>query len=200
MIILNKEEIEKISKIEGKILGSALKNKFKFVLEEKGEEGVLQVEKELEKLGYPIKLKEIKTFDFYPTKIDIFLLNIIKNIFNLSDEKIVEIGKHSAKISLIVKIMMKYFSSIERVAEEVGNYWKKHHTQGNLRKEKVDLQKKEIILVLENFIGHPLYCRYLEGFFWQIASYVILDIKNLKVKEIECVFNGSNFHKFKITW
>jgi hypothetical protein len=200
MALLSKEEIEEIEKIEGKIIGNASKNKFNFVLEKVGKEGIRKIEEEMRKIGHPIKYEEMKNFNWYPAKEDLYLTVIIKRLFNFSDDEIREMGRFNARISLIAKTMMRYFISIEKVAKEVGNYWRKYRTIGKLEAEKIDIENKEIVLVLKDFTGHPIFCRFLEGYFWQISSYVISEKENLKVEEIECVFKGGKVHRFKITW
>lgn len=199
MAIISKEEFEKIEQIKGEILGVALKGKLHFVLEKKGKKGLKKVEKELEKLGYPLKFKDLKSFQWYPEKLDYLLIVTIKNIFNFDDEIIHEMGRFNAKVSLVAKIMMRYFVSVERVAQEVGNYWARYRTVGKLETEEVNEKERYLILVLKDFTGHPVYCRYLKGYFWQIASYVVPKEK-LEVKEIECVFKGNKVHKFKFSW
>jgi hypothetical protein len=54
-------------------------------------------------------------------------------------------------------------------------------------------------LVLSDFTGHPVFCRILEGYFWQVISYVAPK-EGLKVEEIECTSREGKVHKFKVTW
>lgn len=200
MPLISKEEISEIEKNEGEVIGNALKNKLSFVLKTIGEDGVKRVEEEIAKLGYPLRYKEIKNFHWYPEKQDVLLIVLIKRLFNWDDEKIREMGRFNGRVSLIAKLMMRYFVSIERIARRVGEYWQKYRTIGTLEAEEVNTKEKRIILVLKNFTGHPDYCRFLEGYFWQIASYVVPGKEKLKVEESECVFKGSKVHRFKITW
>ena len=60
--MIPKEEIERIKSIPGEAMGASLKEDLRFILIKEGEEGLKRVEEELEKLGYPLKHNEIKTF------------------------------------------------------------------------------------------------------------------------------------------
>jgi hypothetical protein len=109
-------------------------------------------------------------------------------------------GQWAAKISFLARIMMRYFVSIERVAKEVGKYWRKAHSAGFLEVEEINKKEHFMIVALKDFNTITrAHCLYLEGYFWQIASY-ILPKENLKSKEIECPFQGGKIHKFKISW
>lgn len=200
MRILSEEENEIIEKARGEILGVALKGKFEFVLGRGGNRGVRKTEDALKSLGVDLKFKEVKSFQWYPEKWDLFLIAVIQKLFNYSNDDFRQMGRNSAKISLVAKFMMRYFVSIRKVTKEVGKYWAKYRTVGKLEAEEVDEKKKRIVLVLKDFLGYPAYCRFLEGYFWQIASYVISEREDLEVKEIECPFSGGKFHRFKITW
>jgi hypothetical protein len=68
-----------------------------------------------------------------------------------------------------------------------------------LEGEKFQEKEHYLELVLRDFSGHPSFCRVLEGYFWQIISYV-LPKENLKVEEIECPFSGGKAHRFKVSW
>ena len=196
---LSKDIIRQIKKNKGKAIGAGPKGNLEFVLLKEGIEKVREIERELEKLGYPLKFEAIRRFDWYPEAYNLFLLEIIKKILNWQDSEIREMGRFEARISLITKIMMKYFISPQRVLKEVGRYWRNYHTSGKLTVEEFDPKRKYGILTLKDFLGSPTLCRYLEGYFWQIASY-ILPRKNLKVREIECPFQGGKVHCFQIVW
>jgi len=203
MAIISKEEIEKIMGINGEVIGASLKEDMQFVLEKegkkKGEADLIRLEKEMAKLGYPISFDKIKSFQWYPLNTNMLYLAVAKEIFGWSDDVFRENGRFSARISLIARIMMKYFVSLKRCFREAGNFWQKYYTVGELKTEELDEKKHSAFLVLRDFVGHPNFCRILEGYFWQVVSYVAPKEK-LKVQEIECVFKGAKTHKFKVTW
>lgn len=199
MVLISKEEFKKLEREKGNVIGVALKNNFEFVLEKKGEAGIKKIEEQLKKIGFPLKYREIKSFQWFPEKMNLILLLVIRRTFNWDDEIMREMGRWTAKSSIITRIMMKYFVSLERVSKEINKYWRKYHTFGSLKPEIVDEKEKYAILALEgyNFVD-PSHCRYMEGYFYQIASY-ILPVENLKIEEIECSSEKGK-HRFKITW
>jgi hypothetical protein len=198
---LSEDFLEKLNlkEVKGKVIGIALKEDFLFILKEKGEEGVKKIEEEMEKLGFNLKFKEIKNFNWYPEEMNI-LLPVAQEVFGWQDEMMREMGRWTAKISFIAKLMLKYFISLNRIVKEIPGYWRKYHTKGDLEVEKFSKKEKSLILVLKNFntIAQS-HCRYLEGYFWQIASYMVPKEK-LKVEETECVFKNGKVHKFNINW
>lgn len=199
MATISQTEIEKIQKVEGEVIGTSFQEDARFIRQKEGEEGLRKLETEMERLGYPLKFKEIKNFQWYPLSLNLLYLAAAKNIFNWEDDIFREDGRFSAKVSLIAKIMMKYFISLRRCFSEAGNFWRKYYTVGNLKTEELNEKEHSAILVLRNFTGHPLLCRILEGYFWQVISYVAPKEK-LKVQEIECVSKEGKTHRFKITW
>ncbi len=198
--MISQEELAEIKKIPGKILGNPILNKFKFVRAKFGREGIERVEQRLKELNIDLNMKDLKDFEWHPQWLDVLVLKIITQEFNLKEEDLEEMGSFSARVSFIARLMMRYFVSIERVAKEASRYWRKYRTEGELRPIKVSEKDREVILKLEGFKGHPLYCPYFRGYFKQISSYVVPD-SNPTVKEVDCPFTtGSEDHLFKITW
>jgi hypothetical protein len=194
------KEKEELEKIEGKVIGLGILHDFQYVFKKEGKEGIEKLEKEMASFGFPLKFKEIKKFEWYDEKINFLLFLILEKIFHWKEEDFREMGRFGARVALITKIMMRYFVSLERIGKEVGKYWRKYHTLGDLKTEKIDEKERIVILSLENFEhGFSSHCRYLEGYMWQIVSYIVPK-ENLKVTEVECQFEGGKRHLFKITW
>lgn len=115
---LTKELTKKLMEIKGEARGVTLEIDGKYILKEKGEEGLKKLEDELEKLGYPIKYKEIKTFDYYPAGLRALSLLAIKKVFGFDIKKIKEIGFSGTKISLIIKFFIRYVFSFQKFFSE----------------------------------------------------------------------------------
>lgn len=194
-----KEEIKRLMEIKGEARGVHLKNDAEFVLKEKGKEGLEMVEKELEKMGCPIKYEKINQFDFYPVGLRVISLLAIKKTFNWSDEKIKELCRYAMKVSWIIKLLMRYFFSPERVLKEAPKIWEEYFTLGKLEVESYDLNKKYVILKIKNFNLHPLYCRCLEGVFLELGK-MIVKPKRITCREIECPFSKGKDHRYLIEW
>ncbi|OGZ17617.1 MAG: hypothetical protein A2Z78_00485 [Candidatus Nealsonbacteria bacterium RBG_13_36_15] len=199
MVLISKTEIEEIIKNKGEVIGASFKEDLEFILEKEGKEGLKKLEEEMKKLGYPIDFKKIKSFQWYPLSLNMLYLVVAKDVFDWPDDLFRENGRFSARISLIARIMMKYIISLERCFNEAGNFWQKYYTVGRLTTENFDKKNRTAFLVLKDFTGHPVFCHVLEGYFWQVISYVVPKEK-LKVKEIECIFKEGKTHKFQVTW
>jgi|YelNatPaOPRAMG01_1025707.scaffolds.fasta_scaffold08839_2 hypothetical protein len=197
---LTKEVAQKLMEIKGEVRGVVFKTDAEYVLKEKGEEGLKKVEEELEKLGYPIKYKEIKVMGFYPVGLRALSLLAIKKVFDFDEEKIREIGFFATKVSLIVKLFIRSFLSVERVFfKEAPRLWKKHWNVGELIPVELDEAKKYGILRLKNFSLHPIFCCFLEGYFAGVAQMVIKS-PQITCQETKCTFRGDEYHEYLIKW
>ena len=196
---LTKEIAKKIMEVKGEARGIHFKNDAEFILKEKGKEGLAMVEKELEVLGYPIIYKKISQFDFYPIGLRALSLLAIQKTFAWSDDEIKELCKYAMNFSWVIKLLMKYFSSIENVAQETSKTWSQYFTVGQAFVKEYDLEKKYAIIVIKDFRLHPVYCRCFEGVVPGVLNMVIAS-KKIVCQEIECVFNGGKEHKFLIKW
>jgi len=196
--MLSEDEIERIEETPGEIIGASLKEDIGFLIRKEGEKGVKRVEEELERIGHPLQLKKIKTFHWYPFYFTFFIHAINKDLFQWNDEDFRENGRLSAKLSVVLKIGIKYFISIERTLKHVNKAWRMYCTVGEVTS---DYHQDEhlIIITFTGFTGHPTFCRSLEGFAWQVFAYH-LPTDNLVVKEIECPFSGGSAHRFELKW
>lgn len=199
MAIIPDEEVKKIKEIKGEAIGASLKEDLQFILKKEGPEGLKKVEEEMKKLGYSLKLAEIKNFQWYPFFYNFLILVAAKYIFNWNDGDFRENGRFSAKISVILRIMLKYFISPKRSFDNIGAYWRKYYTVGEVKTEEFDEEGRTAVIVFSDFVGHPVFCRILEGYVTQIFSY-ILPTESLNIEETECPFKGGKVHKIKLKW
>jgi hypothetical protein len=190
---------EELMKIKGEARGVHFKNDADFVLKLKGEEGLVKVEKELEKLGYTIKYKEINQFDFYPVGLRALSLLVIKKAFDWSDKEIKELCGYAMKFSWIIKLLMRSLFSIEKILKETPKTWSKYFNIGEAEIEKYDLDKKYVILKIKNFDLHPIYCRCIEGVITGGIN-LVLKTKKMSCEEFECPFKEGKEHKYLIKW
>lgn len=195
---ITKEEFKKLINIKGKVRGTALKTEADFIIKEEGEEGLKKLEEAIGALGYPIKYKKVKTMDFYPIGLVALTLLGSKRIFGFSNEKFEEMGAFESKISLLIRIFMKYFVSIDRAAKEVANMWKKYNTVGELEAVEYDKNKRYIILRLKDFDFHPLHCLTLKGYFSSILKMIVSE--EVVCEETKCVHRGDDYHEFLLQW
>ena len=195
MSIISEEDLGKIKKIKGEVIGSALKCDEEFIIEKKGREGIKKVEEEMEKLGYPLTYEEIDKYKWYPIQQSIFPRLLAQKIFNWDDETIREWGRWAAKTNFIVKLLSRLISK-QMIVKQAHKLWRKYYTVGELDC-KIDFKKRIGIATLKNFILYPVHRHYLEGHFYQIMSF-ILPSQNLKVEGSKS--EEPNVHQFKVTW
>jgi hypothetical protein len=152
----------------------------------------------MEEVGHPLKYNEIKTMDFYPIGLEAISILAIKEVFNFNKEKIIKMGASAPKFSIFLKIFIKYFPSIRLVVKESPKMWRKHYTIGELKMIEVNEKEKYVILRLENFNIHPLYCYSLIGYFSKILEMVVGT--PVVCEETKCFFRGDKHHEFLLTW
>lgn len=199
METLDKKTVQKLLKIPGEARGVILKTDGEFILREKGEGGLEKLERELEGLGCPIKYREIEAMGFYPLGWRIVSLLAIKKVFEeFDDQKFKEMGAAAPKVSLVIKLFMQYFLSLRSTFEQTPRMWRKHYTVGNLAPVELDEKKKVIILRLQNFDLHPIFCSYLCAYFGEIIKIVVKKISSCQ--ETKCFFRGDECHEYLFRW
>jgi len=196
---LNAAIAKEIMKIKGEARGIHFKNDAEFVLKEKGKAGLAAVEKELADIGYPIDYEKINQFDFYPAGLRALSLLAVQKTFNWSEEKIKELCEYAMSFSWVIRLLMKHFFSIDRVAKQTPKTWSQYFTSGQAEVKEYDLKKKYAILVIKDFNLHPVYCRCFEGVVPGVLKMVISS-KKIVCQETECTFSGGKEHKFLIKW
>jgi len=197
---LTKETAQKLMGIQGEVRGVTFKTDIEYILKEKGEEGLKKVEQALERLGCPIRYKEINTMTFYPVGLRALSLLVIKQIFDFTNEEIKKMGFFATKVSLMIKLFTRYFLSLQRVFfKEAPRIWKKHWTLGELVPVELNEEKKYAIMKLENFNLHPIYCHYLGGYFCGVLQLIIKSTQ-ITSEETKCPFLGDQYHEYLIRW
>jgi hypothetical protein len=195
---LDKTLAKELMKTEGEARGMSIKEFWNYVLSRKGKEGIKEMEKRMEELGFPLKYREINDMDFYPIGFDLLSLLLVKEIFNLDEKGIEEMGASIVRFSLFFKIFFKYFGSLELIARQVPKFWQRYYTVGELEMPDYSNEKRYIVLRLKNFKVHPVYCPMLRGYLSQVAK-LILGVKPTCSEE-KCVYRGDAFHQFLIKW
>lgn len=196
--IISKEEFDELMSLEGEVKGTGIKTHGEFILKEEGEEGLKKLEEIMTKLGYPIKYKEIKSTTLYPFGVEAVTLVAIKRLFNYDDKKFQEMGKFHAKVSLIIRLFMKYFVSLERMTKEGQKIWQRYFTIGELKVVEINERGRRLVFRVENFKFHPLHCQILMGSLPTVIQMIIG--KPATCEETKCVHQGDEYHEFSVKW
>jgi len=196
--IITKQIADELMKIEGETRTISIKGDIEYVIYKRGKESLEKIENEMKNLGYPIKYNEIRIMDFYPIGLEAIVFLVIKKLFNFSDKEFVEMGEFNSKLSLIVKLFMKYFVSIEVIAKHAPKMWKKLYSIGELEITEINKKEKLTVLKIKNFKLHPLHCLTVKGYISNVMKMVIGG--NVICEETKCVFNKNDYHEFLIKW
>lgn len=184
--------------IKGESRGVTLKVDWEYILQEKGEKGLRKLEAKMAELGYPLKYKEIKPMHFYPIGMDVLSMLAIKELFNYDEKKLEEMGGSVVKFSLFLKVVLKYFLSIRAFAKEVPKMWRRHYTIGDFKAVEINEKKKYVILRLENFQTHAIFCPIIRGYLAKVLGMAVKS--SASCKETKCAFKGDEYHEFLLKW
>ncbi len=179
--------------------GFNVKHDGEYIIRTKGKEVLEQIEQEWERLGYPMKYKNIKEMGFIPGGMRAVSLLAIKKVLNSGDEEIRNVCYFHPRISLVVRLFSKYIYSLPEVMKKAQQMWRTYWTEGELEFSEYNEEKKYIIMKIKNFNLHPIFCRCMEGYFASIAK-MVLKVENLKCKEVKCSHKKDEYHEFLITW
>ena len=195
--MISKAEIKKISQIKGKVRGSVFKTDYKYIEKHKGEAGTRKLQKEIKKLEPEFDYEKFSNIKWYPLHWRILSLLVIKDIFAFEEEDLFKMGREAPKNSFIARTLLKYFVSWQQSAQEVGKYWGKHYSVGQVKSKSA--KNKQVVVEIRNFNLHPILCHYYRGYFYAIAELTTKG-ENIQAKETKCGFRGDNYHEFTINW
>ncbi|MCP6719337.1 MAG: hypothetical protein KJI71_03840 [Patescibacteria group bacterium] len=199
--IITKEIAEKLIQIKGEGRGVHFKNDADYILKEEGKEALKKVEEETERLGFPIKYKEIKNTGFYPAGLRAVSLLAIQKALGWDDEKIRGMCKAAVGASLIVRVFMKFLYPVLKAINIAPRMWREYWTEGSFKVVDYNEKEKRIVSRAEGFDLHPIYCYCLEGFFEGMAT-IILGAKKAKSQETKCSFKDKDekTHEYLVKW
>ncbi|MCK4940532.1 hypothetical protein KAS45_00425 [candidate division WOR-3 bacterium] len=197
--MIARTEFQDIIKLDGEVRGSTLKTDAAFVESQEGKEGLHRVEAAFQQLGYPMQYKQVKEMGWYPICLRVLSLSIIKDIFNLKDVDLRNMGDMAPKFSFTVKVFMQ-FPGIPSVGlKNVPRYWRMHYSIGEMRASEVNDKDGYFYVQLTDFKVHPILCRYFEGYFRRLSQFSFVE-EEVQSIETKCVFDGDPYHEYRITW
>lgn len=198
--MIDKKEIEQIKKLKGKVRGATLKTDIEYVANKYGKQGVEKLKKELKKTGENIDYNKIKNINWYPVSWRILSLVVINKTFNMTDKDMEDMGYSAPSNSFLVKIILRYFISLEKTFKECSKYWEKHWSVGRLYSKDINLEKKCLVLQLQDIDVHPILYNFLKGYFRAIAE-LMIKVKKIKVTIKKCdLGNKKSCDEFILKW
>jgi len=194
-----KKIAKQLSKVKGNVRGEGILTDIEYLRYKKGEKGVQMLEQKLKELGHPVKFKDIQPMRWYSVGLDALKILTMKEIFNWTDKDIFEMANFAAKVSLLIKIMIKYFLSAEKSFKQSPKYWRQNYDFGELEAHEFNKEKKYMVFRVKGYKIHPILCIVCAGYFLKVAQFV-LKSNIVTVKETKCAFKEADFHEFVINW
>jgi len=196
--VLKKIEADKLMEMNGQVRGAVFETDAEYIKNRFGDEVIKRVESALDKLGYPISYENVKSMQWLPLGLRALSLIVIKDVFNWNDEDVKDMGDAAPKYSFIVKLLMKFFVSPRVAFSHAPEYWVKHYDTGRLEAVELDEATGNAVIHLYDFKVHPLYCRYLEGYFQRLFKFMYPNSR-VEIKESRCMCKHDSFHEFLVT-
>jgi hypothetical protein len=196
---LKKKEVAKILAIPGNVKGTIILTNLEYLKKKGGEGAVKKLKERIKELEIPIDLENVKHASMYPEAVSVLITLLIKEILNLDENGIFEMGGAAMKLSPITKILTKFFLSFDVVLKKASEYWKEYFDFGELEIVDYDKEKKYTIVRLKGYKFHPLLCVYHAGYFYKVAR-VALGSPKIIVEERKCTFRGDPFDEFYFSW
>jgi hypothetical protein len=197
---LTKEEADRIMKIKGNVIGAVFKGYEDYIKEYFGKEGITKVEKKLEEIGYPLSFKKISSFRWYPEAHACITCLAMLDVFDLDESKAFDIGYYAPSKSILARLLIRYFRTIETTVENFPKYFKKHVDFAEMKCNDFDPKKRVAYWRIINFKKfHPIVYEYIRGYLTRITE-MTTNTKNVKVEQTKSLYNNDPYDEFKITW
>ena len=199
--MINKKKILELKKIKGKARGITLKTDYRYIVSQKNTKKIKEVERRIKKIEPKFDYNKIKNIEWYPLWWRMLSLLVIKDVFEWKDKDIIEMGRQAPKNSFIVKIVLRYFVSIEKTLKEGSKYFSKHYYPGVFEPLEYNEKEKYVRYRLKNFESDPIICVYFLGYFETVGK-LGNQGKPTTVTELQCASkkNGGEYHEFMTKW
>ena len=106
-------------------------------------------------------------------------------------------GRAAPKYSIITKLMLRYFISLEALMERLPAYWNKNYSVGSLSGRAVG---NSVFISLRDFMIPPSLFPYLEGYFAGVMGMVIGNHEKIRVEKTERMHGGDRCYELVLSW
>lgn len=196
---ITKEEADKLMAIPGNVKGAVILADLEYARRKGGIEAIKKIKERLKELVYPVDIEEIKPMEKYPEALSVLIILLVKEVLNLTDEEIFEMGGAAIKLSPFIKILTKYFVSPKKCFEQAPKYWEKYFDFGKIEPAEYNGKEGYTILRVIGYKFHPIICIYHMGYFTQVVK-IATGKKIIESKEIKCIYRGDPYHEYFISW
>ncbi len=193
------ETVKRLRDFPGNVKGEVFRTHADYIRKKEGEHGLKKLQERMESLGASIDFDKIKSFEWVSEGMSSLTIIIAKDTFGWSDEEVFEMGRFAPKTSFIIKVMIQYLVSMDRLFDSAEKYWDKHYDFGGLEKVEYNKEEKKMVIREKDFKTHPVVCIYHAGYYKGLSEFAIKSDK-VDVKETACVHHGADYNEFTITW
>ncbi len=196
---ITKKEADRLMAIPGKVRGSVILTSLEYAGRQKDKNIISQLERRLAELGHFFDLKSIKPMEKYPDALSVLIILLIKEILHLNEEDIFKMGQASLQLPYFVKLISKYFVSMETMLNQAGKHWEKYFDFGKVEVVQYDKQNNYVIIRVIGYNFHPLICFYHRGYFVQAAR-MSTGKQKVESREDKCVHREDPYHEYHVFW
>lgn len=197
---ITKKEADRIMKIKGKIRGLVLTTLKNYIIAKKGDNAIKKVEKKMKEIGYPFSFKGLSSVGWYPVSTVTLVILITLEALNWGEKENFKIGYEAPITSLLAKLMLRAFPSLEIAFKVTPKFWRSYTNLGEMNWVKRDIKNKYAVLRLTNYPKfHPIIYEYFRGYLKRIME-IISKSRNVKVELTKSIYKENPFDEFTFTW
>ena len=197
--MLDVKKVDELIAIKGNVRGVVFLTDSEYIRRNHTEAALEKIVQTMQDLGQPIAYSDIKSMMWYPLGLRVLTFYAIREVLSWSDDDFRTMGFNAPKYSLIVKLLMKWFTSPRTAFNHAPEYWLRHYDVGTLEIDEFNEQDCYAIYRIRDFAIPPLYCTYLEGYFKSLFLFTFPG-KHVTIRETQCASRGDPYHGFRAEW
>ena len=190
---------KELLRFRGNVRGEVVLNHFEYIKGKEGKGGAKKLEEKLRDVGVSLDFNKIKPLDWVSEGVSALTVVASKEIFFWENKDIFEMGRVAPHLSFALKMLAQNFVDPKRLFEESPIYWNNLFDFGSLVPVSFSESSKKGILQIKEYKTHPLLCVYHAGYIQGITEFA-LKSKKVSVKEIKCVYKGSDYDEYEFSW
>ncbi|MBN2058016.1 MAG: hypothetical protein JW782_04415 [Candidatus Saganbacteria bacterium] len=194
---MEQTDISRILALKGKVKGTVFQSDASYMKRHFGSDSLVKVEAKLKEWGQKLKYEDARAMEWYSAGTRIFSLLAIKEVFTLSDDDMFAMGLEGPKHSFIIKMLLKFFATVEKIFNAAPMVWRRHWDSGELELVEINEEHKRVVIRLKGIDLDPVFCKYEEGYFSGIMRLVM---PGARASETKCTFRGDDCHEYTFTW
>ena len=197
--MLDSKKADELINIPGNVRGVVFLTDSEYIRRHCSDTALEKIIHTMQDIGHPVAYSDIKSMMWYPLGLRVLSFHVMREVLPWSDDDFRTMGFNAPKYSLIVKLLMKFFSSPSTAFNHAPEYWLRHYDVGTLEIDEFNEQECYAVHRIRDFAVPPLYCTYLEGYFKSLFVFTFPG-KRITVQETLCPSRGDPYHEFRTEW